>query len=139
MTTLDPAIYGVGMSGLTDLLAVDVVITDPAMLIGQRVAHRLTTPRGSLAIINGPADFGWDVHQLVNKKMAPNDIAIAQGQIKAECEKDEEVQTATVAITSSGGKIAIKVKLSSAAGPFTLTFSVAQIGAASATQAIFSR
>lgn len=138
MSPLDPAIYGVGMSGLVDLLAVDVIITDPAMLIGQRVAHRLTTPRGALAIINGPADFGWDVHQLVNKKLAPQDLSSAQIQIKAECQKDEEVQLAMVTI-SGKGNTKVGVQLFTAAGPFTLTFNVAQIGAAAATQAIFSR
>lgn len=138
MAALDPAIYGVGLSGLTDLLAKDVIITDPAMLIGQRVAHRLTTPRSALAIINGPADFGWDVHQLVNKKLAPHDLALAQTQIKGECQKDEEVQLASVTI-SGKGNTTVAVQLFTAAGPFTLTFNISQIGAAAATQAIFSR
>lgn len=140
MSTLDPNVYGVGMSGLTDLLAADVVITDPAQLIGQRIAHRLTTPRGALAIINGPADFGWDVHQLVNGKLAPNTIAIAQSQIQAECEKDEEVATAIVTITpGAAGALTVSINLTTAAGPFTLTFNLPTIGAAAATQAIFSR
>lgn len=139
MSTLDPNIFGVGMSGLTDLLAVDAVITDPAQLIGQRIAHRLTTPRGALAIINGPADFGWDLYQLVNRKLAPNDIASAQAQIAAECSKDEEVSTAAVTITASAGNVSVKIALSTAAGPFTLTFNLTTIGAAAATQAIFTR
>lgn len=138
-TTLDPATYGYGFSGLTDLLAIDSIITDPAKLIGQRLAHRLTTPRGALAIINGPADFGWDVHQLVNQKLGPSSIAAAQNQIQAECLKDEQVQSASVTITQAGAKLTIKIRVVSAAGPFNLTFNISERGAAQASQAIFSQ
>lgn len=121
--------YGSDSSCVSDVGLVDVQITNPAILIGQRLARRLQTPRGGLAAFGGPADFGWDVRQLVLSKMTDASRSTAQQQIENECLKDEQVLNVEVSVTGTGGAVAVTVKGISSAGPFTLTGNVQQFTA----------
>ena len=121
--------YGSDTACLLDVGLVDIQITDPVQLIGQRIARRLQTPRGALAAINDDPNFGWDVRQYINGKISPTTIAAAQTQILAECLKDEQVSAATVTIgyVRSTGVMTINIVAQSASGPFTLTLTVDQL------------
>lgn len=119
--------YGSDSYCLTDVGLIDLQVTNPVQLIGQRIARRLQTPRGALAAISDDPNFGWDVRQYINAKMGPSDIAIAQAQISGECLKDEQVQSAVVSMTLSGGSMTLDIKLVSSVGPFTLTLNVDQL------------
>lgn len=121
--------YGSDSSCVSDVGLVDVQVTNPAVLIGQRLARRLQTPRGGLTAFGGPADFGWDVRQLVNMKMTDGARSTAQQQIENECLKDEQVLNVEVTVSASGGPIVVTVKGISSAGPFTLTGNVQQFTA----------
>jgi hypothetical protein len=118
--------YGFDTACVSDVGLVDVVLTSPRLVIGQRVARRLQTPRGGLAAIDpAAADFGWDVRQYTLGRLSPAGLAQAQQQIGAECTKDEEVESAVVTLTFvSGGALTVIIQLASAAGPFTLTLNV---------------
>jgi len=119
---------------LDDILLIDTQVTDPVVLIGQRLARRLTTQHGALAIINDAPDEGFDVNQLVNQTMTSATIANVQSQIEAECLRDEAVSSVTVTIAPLvGGKVSIKVAAVSSAGPFTFVLNVNQV----TTQLIF--
>lgn len=124
--------YGFDTYCLSDVGLSDVVVTDPFILIGQRILRRLTTTRGALANIGDDPNAGWDVRQLINARISPATINQYQSQIQAECTKDEEVQSATVTITgtSSTSTLTISIQLVSAAGPFTLVLPVANLTAA---------
>lgn len=122
--------YGSDTSCVSDVGLVDVQITNPIVLIGQRLARRLTTPRGGLAAFGGPADFGWDVRQYILAKMTTATRTTAQAQIENECTKDEQVLSAEVDVSVVGGVVKITVKGISSAGPFTLTGNVQQFTAA---------
>ena len=127
--------YGSDTSCVSDVGLVDVQVTNPNVLIGQRIARRLTTPRGALAAVGDDPNFGWDVRQLVNAQLGPSSIAQAQHQISAECTKDEQVQSASVTIAQgAGGAVTITVLLTAATGPFTLTLNVNAL----TTSAVFS-
>jgi len=119
--------YGSDTSCVGDVGLVDVQVTDPRILVGQRIARRLTTPRGALAVINDDPAFGWDCKQYVNAKLRPTDITTAQSQIQKECLKDEQVQTASVVLTLSQGALTISVAMVSSAGPFILTLNVSDL------------
>lgn len=121
--------YGSDSACITDVGLTDIQITNPVQLIGQRLARRLQTPRGGLAAFGGPADFGWDVRQLVLKKLTNAAKSTAQQQIEDECTKDEQVLSASCAITGTGGNLVITVTGISSAGPFTLTGNVQQFTA----------
>lgn len=126
--------FGSDTTCVSDVPLIDLQITDPRVLIGQRVARRLQTPRGGLASIGDNPDGGWDCRQYVNMKLAPGDIATAQGQIQNECLKDEAVQSAVVTMIQAGSVLTITIRLLSAVGPLTLTMNVQQL----TVEAIFS-
>lgn len=120
--------YGFDISCVSDIGLVDVIVTSPQVVIGQRVARRLQTPRGALASIGGDPNFGLDVRQFLLGRMSPTAIAQAQLQIAAECTKDEEVDSADVTVTFvDGGAMTIEIRLTAAEGPFTLTMNVSQL------------
>lgn len=120
--------YGSDSYCLTDVGLTDVQVTDPNILIGQRIARLLQTPRGGFAAIGDDPNRGWDVRQYVNMKMTPATIAQAQQQTANECLKDEEVKSADVIFTVSGGALqAVTINLVGASGPFQLTANVQQI------------
>lgn len=117
-----------------DLPLVDVQITNPAQLIGQRIARLLQIPRGALGLINDDPDRGYDVRQLVNARLRPGDVSAAQSAIRSECLKDEEVLEATVSLTQANGNVSIAIKLVSSSGPFSLTLNVQDL----TVEAVFS-
>lgn len=122
--------YGQDSSCVSDVGLFDLQITDPFILIGQRIIRRLTTPRGGLAAIGDDPGFGWDVRQLINAQLSPSSIVSYQAQIAAECMKDEEINAAAVTISGTGGNISVSIQLTSSAGPFTLTLPVQNLTAA---------
>lgn len=114
--------YGGDSYCLTDVGLVDVQVTDPVQLIGQRLARRLQTPRGGLASVDPDAsDYGWDVNQLLLGKMTPSTRATAKSQIENECGKDEQVISAEADVTIANGSVTIVIQVVSSVGPFTLT------------------
>jgi hypothetical protein len=120
--------YGYDTACVSDIGLVDVVLTSPQLVIGQRVARRLQTRRGGLSAIDpsdDAANFGLDVRQFALGRMAASSIGQVQTLIAAECTKDEEVGSADVTITFvDGGAMTIQIRLTSAVGPFTLTLNV---------------
>ena len=119
--------YGQDSYCLNDILLIDTQVTDPIVLIGQRLARRLTTPRGALAAVGDDPDQGWDCLQYVNAKLTSAQITIAQAQIQAECLKDEEVLSAAVRMTFSGNALTIAISGTSSQGPFNLTVAIDQL------------
>lgn len=119
--------YGSDTTCVSDLPLIDLQITAPRTLIGQRLARRLQTPRGGLSVIGDDPNFGWDVRQYLNSKLGPTDIARAQQEIESECLKDEEVQSVTCTMSLSNGTLTITVAALSSDGPFTLTLNVGQL------------
>ena len=123
--------YGTATLGIADVPLISTQTSDPVLVVGQRVARRLITPRGGLVAIGGDPLFGWDVRQYTNGKMSPAAQQQAVQQIKAECEKDEAVQSASVTIVYSfNGALTISIALTSAVGPLTLVLPVANLTAA---------
>jgi hypothetical protein len=120
--------YGFDTACVTDTGLVDEVITSPMRVIGERVARRLTTDRNGLAAVDPlGANGGWNIRQLLLGRISPASLAQGNAQIKAEAEKDEEVQNADVdVIFVNGGALTITLRLLSAFGPFTLTMNVSQ-------------
>lgn len=123
--------YGSDTACVSDVGYIDQQVTSPALVIGQRLARLLQTPRGGLAIIGDDPNRGWDIRQYCLAKLSPVEIAVAQQQIKYECEKDEEVQSAVVVATQSNGIFTITITITAASGPFTLVGNISQFTAAS--------
>lgn len=118
----NPNPYGRGIAGISDWPKIFVFIGGQQIL-GQDLAHRLQTPRGSLA---WDPDAGWDVRLLLRGALTQVQIHAAQGAISAECEKDERVNAAAVELTfiAAAGTLIITITITGAAGPFILVLSV---------------
>lgn len=120
--------YGYDTACVSDVGLVDVVVTSPQRVIGERVARILQTPRGGLSSVDpssAAANLGLDVRKFLLARMSASAIAQASGQISAECTKDEEVAAADVTLTfTASGAMTVTIQLTSAAGPFTLTLNV---------------
>lgn len=117
--------YGIATLGVTDIPLISISTSDPFLVVGQRIARRLLTPRGGLAAIGGDPNFGWDVRQYINGKLSPTALAQAQQAIAAECLKDEAVQSASVTFAYAfNGALTISIQLVGASGPFQLVLPV---------------
>lgn len=117
--------YGTDSYCVSDIQRVSTQVTDPVQLIAQRIARRLQTPRGALALIGGDPDFGYDVRQLVLAKRTPSFMTSAQSTIQAEVAKDQQVLSCSVQIAPmTGDGLSITVSVQSSDGPFSLVLSV---------------
>jgi hypothetical protein len=124
------ALYGSDSYALTDLQRVSQQVTDPQTLVALRVARRLQTPRGALALLNGDANCGLDVRTFVNAKQTPGWQGATQQQVQAECLKDEEVLGCSVQVSPIAGSqraISIAITLQLSEGPFPLTLIVSAL------------
>lgn len=120
--------FGQDTACLTDVGPVDLQVTDPRVLVGQRIARILQTPLGALANVGDDPGLGFDVKQLINAKLSPSFRAQSESRISAQCSRDECVQSASVTITqNSSGAVGISIGLTTAAGPFTLVLNVDQL------------
>lgn len=119
--------YGSDTTCVSGLPLIDLQITDPAILIGQRLDRRLQTPRGALALIGDDANGGLDLRQYINGKVGPNQLAAMESDIKAECEKDEEVQSVGVSVSFAAGVLSVFIVGIASSGPFSLTLNVTDL------------
>lgn len=119
--------YGTDTDCVSDLPLVDVQVTDPKQLIGQRLARRLVTPRGALGLIGDDPDAGLDVRQFLNAALSPRQISAIGQAVEAEALKDEQVASSSAAVTFAAGALTIALKVSSSVGPFQLTLSVSAL------------
>lgn len=123
--------YGSATQCVNDLPLISTQTTNPALIVGQRVARRLTTPRGALGLFGDDPDFGFDVRQYVNAKLSPAQISSAQSLITAEILKDQQVQSASVAMNfNADGAVSLDITLDLGAGPFSLTLNVSNVTSA---------
>lgn len=121
--------YGTDTLWNGDVPLISVSTSDPFLVVGQRIRHRLTTPRGGLAVIGGEPNFGWDVRRYVLGRVSPSKLAQAEEQVRAEVVKDEAVQSAVVKFTYSqtGKTLTIEVDCTLAIGPLRLVLSVSAL------------
>lgn len=119
--------YGSDTACVSDVGLIDLQVTSPALIIGQRLARLLQTPRGALALVSEPdgANRGWDIRQYALGRLSPSTTQVAQQQITNECLKDEEVQSVSVVVGPvSNGTLPISVSFVAASGPFQFTLNV---------------
>lgn len=123
--------YGSATQCVDDLPLISTQTTSPALIIGQRIARRLTTPRGALALIGDDPNFGFDVRQYINAKLTAQQRATAESDVTNEILKDEQVLSADVSmVIADNGNVSLEIKFTAAAGPFSLTLNVSQVTAA---------
>jgi hypothetical protein len=97
-----------------------------AEVVGDAVARRLVTPRGSL--LHDP-DYGFDLRGMLNARMTPQQLAYIRNGVEKESTKDERVLSAKVQMSFSMSlqRLKVKVSLETKNGPFSLTLLVSDV------------
>lgn len=123
---LEPFGYGTDLSCVEDVTE-DLAEVDPFTVraIGEALARRLTTPRGSLP---DDPDYGLDVRGYCNRGVPITELQDLSGQIRGEVTKDDRVEDAAVTVTiPARNQLHISVTVTPvdpSLGPFSLTFAV---------------
>ena len=95
------------------------------LAVAEAILRRWTTSRGQL--IDDP-NYGFNVTDLVSDDLDKKDVAYAQQQLAQECEKDERVRSASVAVVLTAvGLLTISATVTTAAGPFRLVAAVSAV------------
>ena len=116
--------YGTDLSGITDLDA-SMSETSGIQGLGQALARRISTPRGTLP---DDPNYGYDVAAELNDDLAPSDLPRIGSNCDAEFKKDQRVfssQTTVELAPLPDGTLTVTAAVVPAGGPsFTLTLSV---------------
>lgn len=110
--------FGTGIDGVSDL-PIRFNTVSGFRNLGNNIARRLQTPRGSLPW--APND-GYDVRALLSEGFT--DLSFIISAIEAEVEKDERVLSCSASYSFSGSRLILTLSVSTAAGPFTLVLGV---------------
>lgn len=121
----DPLGLGVDWKGLADLDPYGEEVAG-FLCLGQALAHRLSTPRGGLFY---DTSYGKDLRAYLEEGLTPERLAALPSEVSAECEKDERVESATaeVSFNTLTEKLTVKIRVVTAAGPFTLILDVSKL------------
>lgn len=97
--------------------------------VGNAIARRLSTPRGSLP---SDLDYGYDVRALLNSGLTRAGMSQAKGAITAQVEKEERVlSVADIAFvfdtTTPAPTLKIGMNVDTDTGPFALVLAVSQV------------
>lgn len=119
--------FGTDVSTIPDLDPTFTLISGP-QVVAQSIARRLTTPRGDLAF---HPDYGIDLRMWLNEAMTPQAIAECSQSIEAECRKDERVETVKVNVEMNYTTFSMRIKvfITTALGPFSLTLRIDKLTA----------
>ena len=117
----------------TDIATPDAADPDPYFApvsgwrgLGQALARRLVTPRGSL--LDDPS-YGYDLRSRLNDSLTPADLAALGAVVKRELEADERVESAAPVVTLAGSALRVSARITTAAGPFRLVLAVGSVTA----------
>lgn len=102
-------------------------------LVAEALYRRLTTPPRVLRGGEEEDDYGFDLTAAIGSAVTKSDAAALEGQISAEAQKDERIQTckATVTRIVNGPSVefSILIECTTALGPFALTLGVDDVSA----------
>ncbi len=117
--------YGTDVSALPDLDPSFAPRTGRAM-VGEAVARRYSTPRGSLP---SDSDYGLDLREFVHEQLTTATATRLKASIEAEAEKDERVLSASAVTTfvESTNTLTVEITLQLADGPFKLVLTVTAV------------
>lgn len=110
---------------ITDFLRQMPMVSGEVALC-QRLARRLSTPRGRLTPIGWP-NYGTDLLSMLLSNVTPEEMA---RRARVECEKDEQVRQANVLVQylDTGGVRRARVDIMpvTADGPFPFTMTISE-------------
>jgi phage baseplate assembly protein W len=122
---VEPLGYGVDLSCLTDLTSRMESISGTQALF-EALVRRLDCPRGALV---DDGDYGFDLRGAMNRGLTRANLVGISAAVRAEMEKDDRVESASVTstISSDGTELTVVARVrpfDESAGPFALTLAV---------------
>jgi hypothetical protein len=120
--------YGKDVDAYADL-PLRFALSSSSKNVINALIRRLTTARGALAVIGEDPDYGLDIRALLGEAFTSSTITKWRADIAHECQKDERVDHADVAITQvpNGAIIAIAITLSDGSVPFNFILSLTDL------------
>lgn len=109
------------VSDLTDTLGT----VSGRTLLGQALARRITTARGTL--FSDP-NYGIDIREALSDGFTPRQLAQLAPRIDAELAKDERVLSTSTTCALAGGVLTVSIVVTDGAGPFSLVLNVSDGG-----------
>lgn len=108
-TPVEPFGYGTDLWCDTDLRE-DMAMVDGSttLALAQALARRLDCPRGALP---DDPDYGFDLKSYCNRGLTTDAIRALAGQVRAEVEKDDRVDRASVTVTPTPTGSELRVEL----------------------------
>lgn len=93
--------------------------------VAEAILRRWSTSPGQL--IDDPG-YGYNLTDLINADLGPNDLAYAQQQLASEAQKDERVLQCNVVLTlTAAGMLICTATITTAGGPFQLVLAVSAV------------
>jgi hypothetical protein len=125
-TPAEPFGYGTDVSLTSDLSpTLELVAASSTRSIAEAILRRLDCPRG--ALVDDP-DYGIDVRAMLNRGMTADEVRALAGRVRAEVEKDDRIDNATVIVTPTptGDELRIEIAATpaNALGRFALVLAV---------------
>jgi hypothetical protein len=126
-TPAAPFGYGTDVSLTSDLSpTLELVDAFSTRSIAEAILRRLDCPRG--ALVDDP-DYGIDVRSMLNRGMTDAEVRALAGRIRAEVEKDDRIDTATVIVTPTPTADELRIQVVATAadartGRFSLVLAV---------------
>ena len=123
---VSPFGYGTDLSCSSDLAA-NFGDVDPftTLALGEALVRRLDCPRGQLL---DDADYGIDLKGALNRGATRQALLALSGQIVAEMQKDDRVDSAIASVTLSSDGTSLDVRLTispiDSSGTFSMTLAV---------------
>jgi phage baseplate assembly protein W len=116
--------FGKGISCVPDLGDFFVLKSGHALL-GEALARRLSTPRGTLFYA---PEYGRDVRIYLSETLTGDALARIAAEVEAEVERDERVTKASATVTAPTlEQLQIALSLETGEGPFTLVLAVSAV------------
>ena len=115
----------------TDIATPNAADLDPSLGLvsglrglGEALARRLVTPRGSL--LDDPG-YGTDVRSWLNSSLDARRMQLIASLVREELLADERVADAKVTVAFAAPRLTITARVRSSEGPFTLILAVSAV------------
>jgi hypothetical protein len=101
-----------------------MIEVDGRVCLAQAIARRLMTPRGGLI---DDTNYGYDLTAFINDDITASAIGRMQGQIVAECMKDQRVVGASASVIYTAQQLIVTISITDGVGPFPLVLAVSAV------------
>jgi hypothetical protein len=122
--------YGSDVACFDDISMTEMDDPNSTLSVVAANYRRINTPLGFLDLIDEPADYGFDIQELLQKGMTPTDVTTYQSAIQKQILMDDRNLTCICKITQTTSPDGLIIDLggTTSLGPYSLTMSLTDAG-----------